>query len=93
MQNLQILLRGLPFVEAIAELIVGDAKPRRRKQILAIGVVGKRARLPHQLVDDVPIVDRVFVAADQSRQRIHLLIRVPHLDAIGVQSGFHRVAD
>ena len=93
MQNLQILLRGLPFVEAIAELIVSDAKPRRRKQILAIGVVGERARLPHQLIDDVPIVDRVFVAADQSRQRIHLLICVPDLDAIGVQPGFHRVAN
>ena len=93
MQNLQIFLRGLSFVAAIAEPIVGDAEPRRRKQILAIGVVGERARLPHQLVDDVPIVDRVLIAADQSRHRIHELIRVPDLDAIGVQPGFHGVAN
>lgn len=93
MQNLQIFLRGLLSVEAIAELIVGGAEPRRRKQVLAVGVVGERARLPHQLVDDVAIVDRVIVATDQPRQRIHLLIRVPDLDAIGVQPGFHRVAN
>lgn len=92
-QNLQIFLRGLLFVEASAELIVGGAEPRRRKQVLAVGVVGERARLPHQLVDDVPIVDLVVVAADQSRHRIHELIRVPDLDAIGVQPGFHGVAN
>jgi hypothetical protein len=93
MQNLQIFLRGLLSVAAIAKLIVGNAKPRRRKQILAIGVVGERARLPHQLIDDVPVVDLVVVAADQSGHRIHLLICVPDLDAIGVQPGFHLVTN
>jgi hypothetical protein len=92
-QNLQILLRAQPVVVAGAEPIVGEAEPRRRKQVLAIDIVGERARLTHQLVNDVPIVDGVLVAADQPRPRLHVTIGVPDLDAVGEQPGFDPFAD
>lgn len=36
---------------------------------------------------------RVPVPADQSRQRVHERVRVPDLDAVGVQAGVHPLAD
>jgi len=93
LQNRQVFLRALPFVAAVAEPVIGKAKPRRRKQVLAIGIVGESARLSHQLVDDVPIVDGVLIAADQPRSRLHVAIRVPNLNAVGVQPGFDPFAD
>jgi hypothetical protein len=93
LQDLQILLRAQPVVAAVAEPIVSEAEPRRRKQVVAIGVVGERARLPHQLVDDVPIVDGVLVTADQPRPRLHVAVGVPDLDAVGEQPGFDPFAD
>jgi hypothetical protein len=93
LQDLEILLRARPFVAAVAEPIVGEAEPRRREQVLAINVVGERARLPHELVDDVPVVDGVLVPADQPRQCVHGTVRVPDLDTVGEQAGFDPFTD
>jgi hypothetical protein len=93
LEDLQILLRAQPVIAAVAEPIVGEAEPGRRKQILAIDVVGERARLPHQLIDDVPVVDGVLVATDQPRPRLHVAVGVPDFDAIGEQPGFDPFAD
>ena len=84
-QELQITLGTEP--------IVGDAEPRRREQIVAVGVLGERARLANQRVDDVPIVHRVPVAAHQPRQRVDQPVRVPDLGAVGEQSRFDLFAD
>ncbi len=92
-QNLQIFLGARPFVTAFAKPIVGQTEARGRKQVLTIDIVGERARLPHQLVDDMSIVNGVFVPADQARPRLHMMIRVPDLDAIGIQPGFDPFAD
>ena len=93
MQDLQIVLGAAAFVAAFAEPVVSDAEPRRREQVVAIGVVGERARLAHQRIDDMPIVHRVLVATDQARQRIDVPIGVPDLNAIGEQLGFHLFTD
>jgi hypothetical protein len=93
LQDLEILLRARPFVAAVAEPIVGEAEPRRREQVLAINVVGERARLPHELVDDVPVVDGVLVPADQPRQCVHGTVRMPDLDTVGEQAGFDPFTD
>jgi hypothetical protein len=93
LEDLQILLRAQPVIAAGAEPIVGEAEPGRRKQVVAIDVVGERARLPHQLVDDVPVVDGVLVATDQPRPRLHVAVGVPDLDAVGEQPGFDPFAD
>jgi hypothetical protein len=77
----------------VLQPVVGHAKAAVGEQVLAITVVVEGARLAHQLVDDVPVVDRVLVAPDQPRQRVHLGSRVPDLHTFGMQPGFDFLAD
>ena len=72
----------------VLQPVVGHAKAAVGEQVFAITVVVKGTRLAHQLVDDVPIVDRVLVAPDQPRQRVHLGSRVPDFHTLGIQPGF-----
>jgi hypothetical protein len=44
------------------------------------------------LVNDVPVVDGVLVAAHQTRQRVHLASRVPDFHTLGIQPGFDFLA-
>jgi hypothetical protein len=41
----------------------------------------------------VPVLDLVLVPTDQSRQCVHTVLRVPHLDAIGEESGLDLLAN
>ena len=92
-QDRQVLL-GLPaFVVALAEAVVGQTEARGREEVVAVGVVGEGPRLAHQRIDDVPVVHRVLVPADQSRQRVGEFVRVPDFDAVGVEPGLHPLAD
>jgi len=86
MQDLQIVLGAPAVVAALAEPVVGDAKPRGREQVVPVGVVGERPGLAHQGIDDVPVVHRVLVAADQPRQGVDVPVGVPDLDAVGEQA-------
>lgn len=87
MQDLQVVLGAAAFVAAGAEPIVSNAETRRWKQIVAVGIIGEGARLAHQRIDDVAIVHGMLVATHQARQRVHLLVGVPDLDAVGEQPG------
>jgi hypothetical protein len=73
--------------------VISDAKHARRKQLLAITVLGKRARLTHQPVDDVPVVHLVLVAAPQARHTFDELLRVPHFQVFRVQVHVDLLAD
>jgi hypothetical protein len=53
----------------------------------------KRARLAHQPVDHVPIVDVVLVAPALPRQTFHQLLRVPYFQVFHVHTHFHVLAD
>ena len=92
-QDLQVVLGAEPFVAALAEAIVGQAKARRREQILAVRVIRERAGLAHQRIDDVPIVHGRVIPAHESRSRIDAFVRVPDLDAVSEQPGFDLLAD
>jgi hypothetical protein len=85
-QQTQILFGADSFSLFFDQPIEGQAEPAGREQILAIPVIGERARLADQRVDDVPVVHRVLVPTDQTRQRVHQLIRIPHLDTVGEQA-------
>jgi hypothetical protein len=76
----------------VLQPVVGHAKAAVGEQILAITVVVKGARLAHQLVDDVPVVDRVLVAPYQPRQGVHVDVRVPDFHAVGIQPRFDLLA-
>jgi hypothetical protein len=92
-QDLQVVLGPEPVVAALAEPVVGQPEPGRREQVLAVRIVRERARLADQGIDDVAVVDRVPVAADQPRQRIDVPVRVPDLDAVGEQPRLDPLAD
>jgi hypothetical protein len=91
-QDLQIFLgRTLRLLRQ--QPVVGQPEAARREQVVAIAVVGERARLAHQPVDDVPVVDAMLAPAAQPRQAFHLLLGVPHLDVVGVDAGLDPFAD
>jgi hypothetical protein len=92
-EDFQIVLGTAALVATFAKPIVGQAKSRRRKQILAVGVIRERAGFTHQRVDHVPIVHRVFIPAQQPWQRIDIFVRVPNLDAFREQPGLDPLAD
>ena len=58
-----------------------------------VAVVRERPRLAHQPVDHVAIIDPVLAAATQTRQTLHTLLRVPHLDLLGADPRLHPLAD
>lgn len=76
-----------------AQPIVGLTKTAVGEQILTVAIILKRPRLAHQLIDDVPVVDRMLVTTHQTRQRVHTASGVPDFHTIGVQSGLHFFAD
>jgi hypothetical protein len=93
LKDSQVFLGPRPFALFLAEPVVGHAEAAGREQILAVAILGKRSRLADQRVDDVPVLHLVLVPPDQSRQRVHTVVRVPHLDPIGEESGLDRFAD
>jgi len=77
----------------VLQPVVGDAKAAGGEKVLAITVILKGARLTHQLVDDVPVIDGVLVTPHQPRQRVHLRSRVPDFHTVGIQPSFDLLAD
>jgi hypothetical protein len=71
------------------------------KQLLAITILRKRPRLPHQPVNDVAVIDAVVGASPQPHHLLHLLAAVPdfnplrkypRFDQFSDQPAVHRVA-
>lgn len=73
--------------------IVGQAKHTRGKQVVAVAVLGKGARLPHQPVDHVPIVDAVLVPPAQARLPLDQVLGIPDFHVLGVQAHLDLFAD
>jgi hypothetical protein len=62
--------------------VVAAPVRQTRVQVLTINVTRKRPRLPHQPVDDMPIVDPVFRLTTQPFHLLHPLAGIPHLDLL-----------
>jgi hypothetical protein len=73
--------------------VESHAKAAGGEQIFAITIVVEGARLAHQLVDDVPIVDLVLVTPHQPRQRVYLGSGVPDLHTLGIEPGLEFLTD
>lgn len=93
MQQRQVFLGLAAFVELLPETVVGQAEACGREEVLAIGIAGEGSGLSHQRIDHVPVMHRVLVPADQPRQRVGEHVRVPDLDAVGIEPGFHPFPD
>lgn len=75
------------------QMIVGHAKAARRKQLGPVAIPGKCARLAHQPIDYVPVVDAVLVPALQARLNFLLSWTAPHFDRVGMDPHLHPLAD
>jgi len=73
--------------------VVGHAEVARREQLLTVTIAGKGARLTHQPVDDVPVVDAMLVTSAQARQTLDQLLGVPHLQVLDEQAHLDLLAD
>jgi len=83
-QDLQVLLgRSLRLLPA--QGVVGPAEAAGREQVVAVAVVGEGARLAHQPVDHVAVLDAMLAPTAQPRQPLHQPLAVPDLQVIGVQ--------
>jgi hypothetical protein len=91
-QDPQILLVCCSWV-AGQQGVIRQPEDARREQLLAVAVLGKRPRLAHQPVDDVPVVDALLVSATQPRQHLDPLLRVPDLQVLHEQSHLNTLAD
>lgn len=92
-QNFQVIAGSAALVARRTEPVVGHAESRCREHRFAVGVVRERSGLADQGVDHVPVVHGVVVSADQPRQRVDELVRVPDLDPVGEQPGLDRFPD
>jgi hypothetical protein len=91
-QDLQILLdRTLRLLGQ--QPVVGQPEAARREQVVAVAVVGEGARLAHQPVNDVPVLDALLAAATQARQAFHLLWGVPNVEVVGMEARLDPFAD
>jgi hypothetical protein len=88
-QQRQVFLGLVAFVEPLPQTVVGQTEAGGREEVLAIRVVGEGAGLTHQRIDHVPVMHHVLVPTDQPWQRVAEHVRVPDLDAVGVEPGFH----
>jgi hypothetical protein len=91
-QDPQVFL-GRPGRPLLPQGVVGHAEAAGGEQVRLVAVVGKRPRLADQPVDHVPVVDAMLAPTPQPRHLLDRLLGVPHLDPLGVQAGFHPLAD
>ena len=77
----------------VTEHVVSDAEPAGGKHLLTILIVRKRARLANQRIDDVAIVDRDLLLANQSRHGLNGVTMMSHGDLFGSNAHIHLPAD
>lgn len=93
LQDVQVFLGAALRPIFFAQGIVGEPEAARRKQIFAVAVVLKRARLANQPINDVAIVDAMFAPPAQSRQLLHFAIAIPDFHGVGLDACFDDLTD
>jgi len=98
MQDLQVLLHRGPFTggrftASREQLVVGHAEPSGRIQVVDVLVVGERARLADQRINDVAEVDLLLALPKQPRQAFQALVAVPQLEMVLVDQHVHFQTD
>jgi hypothetical protein len=87
LQDTQVFLGGTLRL-LCQQGVVGQAEAAGGEQVGSVAIIDKRPWLTHQPVDDVTVLDFVFASTTQTRQRLHELLGIPHLDPLGVESSF-----
>ena len=100
MKYFQVIFCRSVLTATIAQSIVSHAEIAGRKEVFAVTIVIKCARLAYQPIDNVVIVHVVLATTAKPRKRVDLFLRVPHLQMIRVnahvdmftdQSAMHRI--
>ncbi len=89
MQDLQVLLHRGRFAGPCEQLVVGHAEPGCRIEMVDVLVVGERARLADQRIDDVAKVDPLLALPEQSRQAFQALVAIPEFEMVLVDQHVH----
>jgi len=77
----------------VLQHVVGHPESAGRKHCVAVAVLLERSRLAYQPVDDVAVLDAMFLAAPESRQGVDLAGAVPDLQCFGHDVNIHQLAD
>lgn len=92
-QDPQILFGGRTLRKSRRQLVEGDAEAGRWEERRPITIIGQRARLSQQPVDEVAVVDLLLAAAHQPRQRLHQPIAQVDLERRLADENLHLLAD
>jgi len=87
------VLGGGRFTASREQLVVGHAEPSGRIQVVDVLVVGERARLADQRINDVAEVDLLLALPKQPRQAFQALVAVPQLEMVLVDQHVHFQTD
>ena len=75
------------------KFVIGHAEADAGKQVVSPTIVLESARLANETVDDVPVVDAVFVLAVQTRQTLAAALGVPDFKMLGEDADRDLLAD
>ncbi len=92
-QNPDVHFVGNVFGMGVPQHVVGHAKLAGREHFFAVLVVGKRAGLANQRIDDVTIIDRHQFLADKSRHGLNDVPLMRHDDFFGCDSQINLLTD
>lgn len=88
LQDLQVIAsRDLRRVFS-SQAVISHSKAAVREEILTVPIVFECTGFPHQRIDDVAIVDRLFVPSHKTRQRVNQQATIPDFHTIRVQPCF-----
>jgi hypothetical protein len=92
-QNLHVHLVSHFFGVRVSQRVPCHTKNGGRKHLFTILIVGEGTGLPHQRIDDVPIVDVCQIFADQPRHRLNVIAMMSDDDLFGTDSQIDEIAD
>jgi hypothetical protein len=93
LQNLHVHLVGDLLCVRRSQHVPRHAKTTCRKHLFAVLIAGECSRFSYQRINDVAIVDRRLILADDSRHRLDQMAMMSHRDLFGTDAKINKLAD
>jgi hypothetical protein len=93
LQNLHVHFVSHFFRMSGSQRVPRHTKTACREHFFAVPVVGERSRFSHQRIDDVSIIDRCQLLADQPRHRLNQVSVMSHRDLFGTDAKVDELVD
>ena len=100
LQDLDVDLVSDLFSMSSSERVVGDAEGAGRKHLFTVLIIREGTRLADQRIDDVSVIDRCLLFAEQPGHRLHNVVLMqdgdlvspdPHVDELTNQPAGNRI--